>query len=527
MLTRLQEKATQQAAVDYARYQNDPVGFIEGQLLCQLTDKQCLIAESVRDFPVTVVQSANSVGKTHVAGAIATWIFRCFPGSKTVTTAAPPLENLRLLLWGEIGARLRGASPDVFAGANVGSLHASFAEEWWLTGRAIPMSGTSEQREAKFSGVHAPYLLFILDEADAIPDEVYKGVESCMSGGWARLLILFNPRAPVGPVYQKIRNRQANVIELDAFSHPNVFQGVDVIPGAVTREKTVTRIANWSRPATPAEQAQMLGGASWFQVPEFLDGAMGMREDGTFTEPLQGGQWRHVENPALSYMVLARFPGQAENQLISRAWVEQAQARWQIWQAQHGDNPPLGVRPLLGQDVAEFGSDRNVNCARYGGYVAFADPWNGVDVLVTGDNAAKLARDCKARTLFVDATGVGSGVAPQVRRWFAQYGQGFRCDVEDVKVASAPTVEVEEGAFGMLRDQVAWLCREWLRTDPGAMLPPGEDLAEELCAFTYRVHRGVIRVCDKDALRSRLRRSPDKADALFLTFAPAHSWGIA
>ena len=38
-------------------------------------------------------------------------------------------------------------------------------------------------REAKFSGKHAPYLLFILDEGDAIGDEVYRGIESCMSGG--------------------------------------------------------------------------------------------------------------------------------------------------------------------------------------------------------------------------------------------------------------------------------------------------------------------------------------------------------
>ena len=75
-------------------------------------------------------------------------------------------------------------------------------------------SGTEAQREAKFSGKHAPYLLFILDEGDAIPDEVYRGIESCMSGGHARLLIMFNPRAEVGEAYRMERDGRANVIKL-------------------------------------------------------------------------------------------------------------------------------------------------------------------------------------------------------------------------------------------------------------------------------------------------------------------------
>ena len=543
MLARLQERRQEARRSDYARFRGDPCGFIEGVLGCLLTGQQRTVAESVRDFPVTVVQSANAVGKTFVAAGIATWWLRCFMPSKCVTTAAPPLENLKLLLWGEIGTRLAGAG-EVFAGAEVGVLHARFDEEWWLTGRAIPMSGTPSEREAKFSGVHSPHLLFIIDEGDAVPDEVYRGIESCMSGGLARLLVLFNPRAAMGPVFQLVRNRRANVVTLDAFHHPNVVEGREVVPGAVTREKTVLRVAEWSavdgrretgdrarEDAQAREDARAREdahrGAGWFRVPGFLDGAVARRADGSLTSPLVGDEWRHVENPALAYMVLAEFPGQAENQLISRAWVEAAQARWQAWRAMHGNRPPEGVAPVLGQDVAEFGSDRNVCCARYGGWVVFEPPWNGVDVLVTGDRCARVAKEREARAVLVDATGVGAGVAPQVRRWLAQFGGGFRCEVVDVKVASAPTVEVEEGAFGMLRDQVAWLCREWLRSDPGAMLPPGEDVADELCAFTYRVQRGVIRVCGKDELRVRLRRSPDMADGLFLTFAPVHSWGVA
>jgi hypothetical protein len=50
------------------------------------------------------------------------------------------------------------------------------------------------------------------------------------------------------------------------------------------------------------------------------------------------------------------------------------------------------------------------------------------------------------------------------------------------------------------------------------MLPPDEDLVEELQTPTYEVQNGKIRVMPKNVMRELLLRSPDKADALCLTF---------
>ena len=72
--------------------------------------------------------------------------------------------------------------------------------------------------------------------------------------------------------------------------------------------------------------------------------------------------------------------------------------------------------------------------------------------------------------------------------------------------------------FQILRDQLWWACREWLRTDPGAMLPPEEMLLEELQTPTYEVKNGKIQIMKKDVMRELLKRSPDRADALCLTF---------
>jgi hypothetical protein len=110
----------------------------------------------------------------------------------------------------------------------------------------------------------------------------------------------------------------------------------------------------------------------------------------------------------------------------------------------------------------------------------------------------------------VDATGVGAGVAPQMKR--------AGCPAHPVKVASSPTEKTELGEFNILRDQLWWACREWLRKDTGAMLPPDEHVLEELQTPTYEVRNGKIRVMPKDTMRELLKRSPDRADALCLTF---------
>ncbi|MGV0974497.1 MAG: hypothetical protein ACOYBO_01060 [Azonexus sp.] len=515
---RNQQAKAQPALKNFNIYQADPVGFSREVLHRDLTPGQVGILEAVRDHKITVVKSANAVGKTYGAASVALWFLRVFEQSKVISAAAPPLENLERLLWGEIDKTLLDHA-DVFEGARRGYLEIGLGPDWWLTGVAIPTSGTSAQREAKFSGKHAPYLLFIVDEADAVPDEVYRGIESCMSGGHVRLLVLFNPREQSGPVYRMIKSG-AHTIELDAFGHPNVISGRDEVPGAVSREITVERIHKWSRPATDGDRINP-SDRDWFQVPDYLDGAMVRLDDGTESPALIGSQWRQVTNPALSYMVLARYPGQSETQLISRSWVEAAVQRWLLWRQMHGDNPPENIRPLHGQDVAEFGNDLNVACFRYGGWVAPFESWGGVDTLVTSDRAAERAKERNARESFIDATGLGSGVAPGMRRWWSK--NGYPGVATAVKVANSPTVEVEDGKFGLLRDQLWWLCREWLRKDTSAMLPPDERLADELCTPKYHVRNGVIKVTDKDAMRTSLHRSPDYADSLCLTFAPSGS----
>lgn len=494
----------------FVQYQDDPAGFGRDILKETFTDDVIAVMESVRDYPITIARSANAVGKTHGAARVAAWFYKCHRGAQVYTTAAPPEDNLRRLLWGEIGSVVEN-HPHVFSDdvRKLQSMKIARASNEFLVGVSIPVTGTEKQREARFSGKHAPYILFIIDEGDAVPPETYKGIESCMSGGHARLLIMFNPRTEAGYTFQLEHQKSANIVELSAFNHPNVITGKNVIPGAVTQETTVRRISQWTRPLYMGERKD----ASCFEVPDFLVGVRALDGSGQLLPPLPGG-WRKVVEPQFSYMVLGKYPEMSENQLINRTWVDAAMERWkEFTRRNNNENPPMGYLPMMGVDVADLGGDLNVCTLRFDHFVARPFVWAGVDPSVTADEASRIYAFNRCVGAWVDSNGVGAAVPALMRK--------EKCTAYRIMTSASPTQRVEEGEFGRVRDQGWWFVREWLRNNPLAMLPPDDELREELLAMTYFKDRyGKIKVTPKEIIKEKLRRSPDKGDSLMLTFCP-------
>lgn len=506
----------------YHSYRNDPVGFIKNHLKVPvITDPIKRVIESVRDNKVTIAVSANGTGKSYAAARIAVWFYKSFPNCQVYTTAAPPEKNLKNILWGEIGEILRQC-PDVFREDKIyDDMNIKRNKREFITGVTIPSSGSPAEREAKFSGKHQEHLLFIVDEGDAVPLEVYRGIESCMSGGMVRLLIMFNPRADRGAVAQMVKKKQGNIIYLSAFEHPNVITGEDVIPGAVSRDITVERINEMTEALAPGERPDI----ECYEVPKFLVGATGVDKSGNPYPPLPAG-WRRVRSPEFFYKVLGKYPPQSEMQLISRAWVDAAVSRYMSYVARFGEKPPQNVLPIIGIDVADGNDSTNDKSAltqRWGGWVAPIRAWKEAD---TDQLAIKCVEVLKHLNVplekvkvKVDGTGVGAGVAPRMQRLKVAYA-------EKVMVASSPTQQplssdgIPLGDFLQLRDQLWWSTMLWLRDDSGAMLPPDDDLIEELTTPSYGVYNGKVRVSSKDYMKDMLGRSPDKAESLILTFAP-------
>jgi phage terminase large subunit len=104
--------------------------------------------------------------------------------------------------------------------------------------------------------------------------------------------------------------------------------------------------------------------------------------------------------------------------------------------------------------------------------------------------------------------GVGAGVAD-----FLRYNNQVEC--VGVNVATAATIE----EYSLLRDQLWFGLQKWLKD--GGAIPTDPKLEAELVAPTYAFDlRGRIKVEPKEKIKERLRRSPDRADALALAVGP-------
>lgn len=499
-----------------AKYEDDPRGFITQVLKQQITEDVERLIQSILDNEITEGRSANGVGKTNGAAALIVWFFLCRPFAQVYCTAAPPEDNLRRLLWGEI-SKIIERNPGLFINTKQSSspLQILKSAQEFVAGVTIPQDADPEKRKARFSGKHAPNLLFVIDEGDGVPPEIYEAIESCMSGGYARLLVLFNPRKQSGPVYQMEKNGDANVVHLSAFRHPNVVTGNDIIPGAVTRQVTVRRIHEWTRKCYPGEKLT----SDVFRVPGFLENVVvEKRKKGEFYPPLEGGL-RKVTESAFSYMVLGEYPSIAENQLISKDWLVPAQERWKEYVSKHGEISPLNIGPKLSLDVAEFGDDLNVETARYEYFVPSQRFWSGVDIVQSSKLLYEDARILKAEGAWIDANGLGSGVPPLMKEY--GFEEAYRIMVQEAPTEEATTGGLVLGQFERIRDQGFWTMREWLKNDPRAMLPPCKFLEEELLALTYsRNTRNRIKIVANDVLKDLLGRSIDRAFSLMLTFCP-------
>ncbi|MDQ8050726.1 terminase family protein [Luteibacter sp.] len=163
---------------------------------------------------------------------------------------------------------------------------------------------------------------------------------------------------------------------------------------------------------------------------------------------------------------------------------------------------------VIGVDVARQGDDRTVIFRRQG--LAAFKPI----VMHKADSMEVAARVISEMTafgpdaVFVDGTGgYGAGVIDRLRM--------LGHSPVEVQFAARAT----DPRFTNKRTEMYWDLAEWLKS--GGALPDLAELKVELCTPTYdhKGNGGSMRLEAKDAIKARMGKSPDMADALALTFA--------
>ncbi len=224
-------------------------------------------------------------------------------------------------------------------------------------------------------------------------------------------------------------------------------------------------------------------------------------DTGVFTPEQIEGIKKQMSEKAFAREFLCDFEAGAEDQLISMASVEAAAQRAAT------DDAARGAPVVLGVDPARFGDDRTAIVRRQG--VVCFEPviMRDADNMRVADMVVQLKQRYDADAIFVDI-GNGAGVVDRLR----QLGH----DVVEVPFGGKAT---RDDLYFNKRAEMWVQVRDWL--DQGGVVPNDLGLKQELCAPTYVYdNRGRIKLESKDDIVKRIpEMSPDKADALCLTFA--------
>lgn len=166
---------------------------------------------------------------------------------------------------------------------------------------------------------------------------------------------------------------------------------------------------------------------------------------------------------------------------------------------------------VIGLDIARFGDDKTVFCFRQGRVCTHFKILSKQDLVSIADYCQTIIQEYHPLRVFLDSGGVGAGVYDILA------SRGFKRIVRAVNFGSCA---IQDDRYANRRAEMWDNLRQWLSDDLGAKLPVDDDLMSELCSAQKSYDsKGRLLLESKDLQKKRLGRSPDKADALALTFA--------
>lgn len=216
---------------------------------------------------------------------------------------------------------------------------------------------------------------------------------------------------------------------------------------------------------------------------------------------------KHLRERMLDGRFLASLEDD-EMQVVPSEWIQTAMDRWE-------PGKDKNRMDAMGVDCARGGNDEMTICTRHGYWYSKIQKIPGKEVPTGSHGAARVImarRD--AATVNIDSIGIGASV----------YDKLMENDIDVMPIVGNETEAIEgqlskDGLykFKNLRAMIWWRFRESLDPDSGdeVSLPPDKKMAEDLCAFTYKILEGnIIQVESKKEAKTRLRRSPDAGDGV-------------
>jgi len=462
------------AAAIIGRLADDPEWYARTILGHDPWEMPCAIGRALSKPRARVaVKACHSSGKTHSA---AEWVLWWVSRGGIAVTTAPTWTQVEKLLWGEITRAYHGAR------FPIGGRLLQTALQMGPQNYAV---GLSTNEGVNFQGWHGDVLI-VLDEAPGVRPDIYEAIEGIRAGGDVRLLLLGNPTVAGGPFYEAFTRGRSGWVgfTIDAFATPNFHglypEGVD--PATLPDEEAIAPLLAMTDEELDHNPRPYLTTRRWVYEKWHEWGAA---------------------SPLWQARVRGRFPKQSEDSLLSLAWLEAAGIR--------DIAPGGGDEWVAGIDVAGPGEAETVLGIRHGPTLVELRAWANPDP--RGDVLAELA-PFKDRLARVNVDSVGQGY------YFARHleDHGYARRVADVNVGEAAS---DTDKYANRKAELYWALR--MRAQSGEIAGLTDETAVgQLAGIRYRHDaRGRVVIEGKDEARKRGVPSPDRAEALMLTYAPA------
>ena len=501
-------------------WDSDPKGWGMAKLREFFWSEQVTILRSMAENRYTAVQSCHDSGKSFIAARAAVkWLDQYEPGEAFVVSTAPTTAQVNAILWREI-QRAHGKN-DSFKG----KITTAGYPQWKIGGEIVGYGRKpADYSQSAFQGIHARYVLVIVDEACGVDANLFTAVDALVTNANARVLAIGNPDDPTSHFATICKPGSGwNVIRIDGLRTPNFTRDlVEWLDCPQCREygrdeNLLTRLFReealpYSEEYVPESLRDMLLSPLW--VEERLHRWVGN------PGPEQTLSELAVLSPLFVSKVRGLFPDNNAQGLIPLGWVEQAMARYRDWQDEGAPPSPMHdvERDVLGVDVADQGEDSTVVAFRRGSRVTELRKYRMSDTMETTGYVKASMSSRPGSVAIVDSIGVGAGVLSRLREQKVR-AIGFVASGS----AKGLTDRTGEFRFSNLRAAAWWRLRELLDpSQPGGsqvLLPDSEILKADLTVPHWKVlSGGAIQVESKDDIRKRLGRSTDEGDAVVMCF---------
>lgn len=448
----------------FEKYGKDPLQWVEDFVNIKLPRYHRRALASIRDGKRKLATfGPHGLGKSVFAALIILWGGSTALDCKVVTTASA-WRQLEKYLWPEVHkwfARINWTKIREAGGpTNVRllTLECQFGE---LSQAFAVASDKAETIE----GAHAERVIYVFDEAKAIPAPIWEGAEGAFSTPGDHLQVALSTPGDTSGVFYSICARQKGY-EKWYINHVSLRDAI--------RAKRISLA--WAR-----EKREQWG----------------------------------AENPVYQNRVWGIFAKDSEDAVIPLSWVLAAVARWNAWKDAGAKEPEADL--IIGADTAGQGVDKTKFYYRKANIITRNEGYKKSRPMELAGKL-KIAMGSKG-TLNIDTSyGEGAGTADRLKEF-----PGFTRRVNCVNFGEKTDRTDSSGLlkFANTRAAMWWCMREKLDPNNGydIMLPDDPMLIGDLVAPRKKQRSdGVIIIESKEDIKKRIGRSTDDGDACCLAF---------